>query len=217
MGDNTANSEMDSLLFRGQYLADDELELLKRLLGSMKVDHLKKLSKRLGVRLTGAVRKSDITERLFGMARIGAIQPNGSDDTTPFGLSYLTEEVKRILSLLPPFSSVTHWIKTLNGVLNDFTFMNLLVYLVYCRDKTFDMDSLRAFKSLKAYKYFHDGYVKNVWLYQCPVLPQSALKVLYFRAFVYHSFTCDEALEVFVSINSETGDVYSAQCSCVSG
>ena len=32
--------------------------------------------------------------------------------------------------------------------------MNLLIYLVYGRDKTFDMQSLKAFRSLKAYKYF---------------------------------------------------------------
>ena len=48
MRDNTVNSEMDSLLFRGQYLADDELELLKHLLGSMKVDHLKKTVEAFG-------------------------------------------------------------------------------------------------------------------------------------------------------------------------
>ena len=170
-------------------MTDDEIDSLKQSLGSMKVENLRNLSKHLGVRLTGAVRKSDITERLLGMARIGAIQPSRSNDTTPIALSYLTDEVKRILNLLPSFSSVTHWTKTLRGVLNDFTFMNLIIYLVYGHDKTFDMDSLRAFKSLKAYKYFYDGYVKNVWLYQCPVLPESALKALYFRAFVYHSFT----------------------------
>ena len=62
----------------------------------------------------------------------------------------------------------------LKGVLMDITFMNLLIYVVYSRDKTFDMDSLKAFKSLKAYRYFHDGYVKMyLWLYQCPVSAKS--------------------------------------------
>ena len=32
--------------------------------------------------------------------------------------------------------------------------MNLLVYLVYGRDKTFDMQLMKAFKSLKAYNFF---------------------------------------------------------------
>ena len=54
------NSEVESLLFRGQYLTDDEIDSLKRLLGSMKVENLRNLSaKHLGVRLTGAVQKSD--------------------------------------------------------------------------------------------------------------------------------------------------------------
>ena len=121
------------------------------------------------------------------------------------------------IPVTPPFSSVTQWSKTLKGVLNDFTFMNLLIYLVYGREKTFDMDSLKAFKSLKAYKYFYDGYVKNVWLYQCPKSGESNLRILYFRAFVHHSFTSDAPLEVYVSVNGDNGDVYSAQCSCVSG
>ena len=76
-------------------------------------------------------------------------------------ISYLTKEVKEIFNSLPPFASITQWTKTLKGVLMDFTFMNLLIYLVYGRDTTFNMDSLKAFKWLKAYKYFHDGYVKN--------------------------------------------------------
>ena len=44
----------------------------------------------------------------------------------------------------------------------------------------------KAFKSLKAYKYFYDGYVKNVWVFECPVDNDLNLRVLYFRAFVYH-------------------------------
>ena len=32
--------------------------------------------------------------------------------------------------------------------------MNLLMYLVYGREKTFDMQSMKAFRSLKAYKFF---------------------------------------------------------------
>lgn len=36
--------------------------------------------------------------------------------------------------------------------------MNLLVYLIYSRDKSFHVQSLKAFK------YFFDGFVKNVWV-----------------------------------------------------
>ena len=67
------------------------------------------------------------------------------------GLTYLSEDVRTKLQCLPGFSSVTDWSKNWRGVLVDFAFMNLLLYLVCGRDKTFDMQSMRSFKSLKAY------------------------------------------------------------------
>ena len=127
------------------------------------------------------------------MAKIGATRKPVCDDDDSealLSISYLTKDVKRVLNDLPAFSSVVQWGKQLKGVLNDFTFMNLLIYLVYGRDKSFDMQSLKAFKSLKAYKYFYDGYVKNVWVFKCPCDNDLNLKVLYFRAYVYHSFSC---------------------------
>jgi len=122
----------------------------------MTLKNLKLLAKNLGVRLTGSLRKGNIIERLIGMARIGAIrkraQPKEEDEEIT--ITYLTEEVKGIPKALPAFSSVVDWSKLIGGILKDFTFMNLLVYLVYGRDKTFDMQSMKAFKSLKAYKFF---------------------------------------------------------------
>ena len=112
------------------------------------------------------------------MAQIGEVSNTSNDNTTPVTISYLTEEVKRILGWLPPFLRVTQWTKTLKGVLADFTFMNLLIY---SSDKHFDMDSIKAFELLKVYKYFHDGYVKNLWLYQCPISAESNLRVLFFE------------------------------------
>ena len=85
---------------------------------------------------------------------------------------------------------------------------------MYGWDKSFDMISLLAFKSLKAYKYFYDGYVRNVWVHQCSCDNQISLKVLYFQAYVHHSYTCDAPYEVFFALNA---DVYSAKCLCASG
>jgi len=62
------------------------------------------------------------------------------------------------------------------------------------------MQVLRAHRSLKVYKHFFDSYVKNVWVFQHSSENQY-LKVLYFRAFVYHSFTTDTPYEVCVSLN----------------
>ena len=66
------------------------------------------------------------------------------DSEALLSISYLTKDVKRVFNDLPAFSSVVQWGKQLKGVLNDFTFMNLLIYLVYGRDKSFDMQSLKA-------------------------------------------------------------------------
>ena len=153
----------------------------------------------------------------MAMAQIGAIQKQHSGEEEAFSISYLTPEVKEVLRSLPSFSNVTDWNKKLDGVLVDYIFMNLLVYLVYGRDKSFDMQSLNAFKSLKAFKFFYDGFIKNVWVLECPSTNQLDLRILYFRAFVYHSLSCEDPLEVFVSLNGDTGDTYTAQCSCVSG
>ena len=80
------------------------------------------------------------------------------------------------------------------------------------------MDSLRAHKSLKAYKYCYDGFIKNVSLHEFPPSENPLhFRVLYFHAFVHHSLSCDSPLEVFVSLNGDTGDVYAAKCNCVSG
>ena len=46
------------------------------------------------------------------------------------GLTYLTEDVRTKLQCLPGLSMVTDWSKNWWGVLVDFTFMNLLLYLV---------------------------------------------------------------------------------------
>ena len=208
-------TEVETLLANG--VTDDDEATLTAKLRIMTLKQLKALAKNLNIKLTGSSKKAEVIDRMLAMSRIGAIRGHRTSkgDTS---ITYITEEAKSVLKVLPPFSSVTeHWSKTLDSTLKDFTFMNLLVYLVYSRDKTFDMHSLKAFKSLKAYKFFYDGFVRNVWVYECPNVNNIALRVLYFRAFVYHSLTCDSPLEVFVALNGDTGDVYSAQCSCVSG
>ena len=83
---------------------------------------------------------------------------------------------------------MTEWSKELGEKLTDFTLVNIIVYLVYGRDKTFDIHALRAHKSLKAYKFFYDGFVKKVWVHE---FKTSTLRVLYFRAFLHHSSMTD--------------------------
>jgi len=63
---------------------------------------------------------------------------------------------------------------------------------------------MKAFRSLKAYKFF-DGFVRNVWVYECPRTSNLNLRVLYFRGYFHHSLTCDSLLEVYISINGDNG------------
>ena len=113
------------------------------------------------------------------------------------------------------FGACHHFLVFQNGMdsLKDFAFMYLFVYLVYGRDKSINMESLKAFQSLKAYKFFHDGFVRNVWVHRFPSMDN----LLYFCEFVHHSLSCEALLEVFVALNGDTGDVYTTQCLCVSG
>ena len=209
---------LKNCLLRGKQLSEDEVSALKDRLCSKTLQELRVLAKDVNVRLAGSSRKADIVDRMIGMARIGAIRDDSLDEESDFcGISYITDEVRGVLRGLPEFSRVKEWNKKLTGVLKDFTFMNLLIYLVYGRDKSFDMQSLKAFKSLKAYKFFYDGFVKNVWVHEFPISEVRSLRILYFRAYVHHSLTCDAPLETYVALNGDNGDVYSAQCTCVSG
>ena len=98
-------------------------------------------------------RKADIVERLVSMSHLGlTIIQADTDDADPElpSLSYLTNNVRMKLKLLPKFSEVDLWSKKISGVILDFTFMNLLENPFYRRNKTFDMELIWAFKPLKA-------------------------------------------------------------------
>lgn len=76
------------------------------------------------------------------------------------------------------------------------------------------MDSMRAFRSLMGYHFFVDGFVKNVWTR--PFAWKDGVTVTYMKGYVDHSITCYPSL-VYISLNCDTGDVYSAKCNCVVG
>ena len=96
---------------------------------------MKHIAIKVSVRLNGSVRKNDIVDRLIGMAMIGATHKpsddyDDDDCEASLAISYITDDVKRVLKELPGFSSVIEWGKRLNGVLKDFMFMNLLIYVL---------------------------------------------------------------------------------------
>ena len=154
-------SDQQTSLLNAKECSDEDAAVLRERLQCKLVPELRLLVKYLSIRLTGASRKTDIVDRVVAMCRLGCVRVSGAEedvveDCAVTGLPNVTEAVKAKLLTLPPFSAVDVWEKTIRGVITDFTFMNLLVYLVYGRDKTFDMNTMKAFK------FFADGYVKNV-------------------------------------------------------
>ena len=97
------------------------------------------------------------------MVQIGARNREvlSDNNTNPVNISNLMGKVRTIMSVLFSFSSITQWSKTLISVLKYFTFMNLLTYLVYDHDESFNIDSLKAFKSFKVYRYHYSGVCEN--------------------------------------------------------
>ena len=71
---------------------------------------------------------------------------------------------------------------------------------------------MKAFKSLKAYKYFAANYVQDTSLYYFG--PEK--KVLYIRAHVSASVKAD-TYPVYVTMDQQTGEVFGGKCTCVAG
>ena len=85
----------------------EEVSALKDHLSGKALQELQVLAKDVNVRLIDSSCKTDIVERLIGMAHIGATQDDSLEDETDFsGISYITDEVREVLHRLPALSSV---------------------------------------------------------------------------------------------------------------
>ena len=181
-----SKDDLEDSLMAAKDCSDAERQSLTHHLATHNVPELCCLAKRLLIKLSHVSRKADIVERIVCMSELSCIRhPDEATSPDLSGFTCVTDDVRTKLQCLPGFSTVTDWSKHRRGVLVDFTFMNLLLYLVCGRDKTFDM-SMRAFKSLKAFSFFADGLVSNVWLHDCRT---SEPRIVYVRGFVQHSLT----------------------------
>ena len=106
---------------------------------------------------------------------------------------------------------IQSWTKSLAS-LADFTFMHLYHYLVNSKEKTFDEEGMKAYKSLKAYKYFADGYIRNVWAGE----PQEQDDAVVVRCHCFSSLKANKVYVVHLVVK-KSGDVLSAACTCVAG
>lgn len=65
---------------------------------------------------------------------------------------------------IPVFANIHLW--TIDAsFISKFMLMDLYEYLIHSTEKEFNRESMKAFKSLKAYKYFEDHLVRNVWVH----------------------------------------------------
>ena len=176
---------------------------LKVILQRRKVDDLKSFAKANGLKIPS--RKNEIISTLINYRKIGLLEPSTSDSVDTLAEPRAPEGLN-----LPPFESVSSWSAN-SDPLPDFTFMNLYCYLVESKDKTFDMESLKAFKSLKAYKYFADGFIQNVCIH-----PVDGTDYLYVKCLCYPSQKA-QSYTVYICLHKTTGEIYSAKCACVAG
>ena len=83
--------------------------------------------------------------------------------------------------------------------------MDLYEYLIHIAEKEFNRESMKAFKSLKAYKYFEDRLVRTM---------RGTMAVI--RCHCFSSLKSKSTYTFYVAIMS-TGKVVGASCSCVAG
>ena len=83
----------------------NEATLITRL-REMTLKQLKLLAKNLSIKLTGSTNKAEVIDRMLGMAQIGAIHGHSNLDNGNTTNTYISDEAKRVLKTLPPFSIV---------------------------------------------------------------------------------------------------------------
>ena len=112
-------------------------------------------------------------------------------------------------------SLANSWTRSLGEIPKSFNYACLRTYLVDSRDKTFDEDSLRAFKSLKAYKFYEDGYVQKIQSAMVKDESISTDMIFVSKSQVMASME-KKVYDVYVAIKAD-GNVIGGCCNCVAG
>ena len=134
--------------------AASEVELLEAL-KQLTVKLLKDLCREKLLKLSG--NKAELIGRLLSYwAHSFADDSDGEHSAAPSAGSAVAGSSG--CCEMPSFRQIRTWNKDLS-CLRNFSFRQLYEYLVNSEDKTFDKKSMKAYKSLKAYKYFKDGFV----------------------------------------------------------
>ena len=138
--------------------AASEVEVLE-VLKQLTVKLLKDLCREKSLKLSG--NKAELIGHLLSYwACSFADDSDGEHSATSSGSSAVAGSAG--CCEMPSFRQIRAWNKDLS-CLRHFSFRQLYEYLVNNKDKTYDKKSMKAYKSLKVYKYFKDSFVRNVW------------------------------------------------------
>ena len=69
-----SSDKVETLLISGKELTNDDEDMLMTHLREMTLKQLKLLAKKLNIKLTGSSKKSEVIDRMFTTAHIGAIR-----------------------------------------------------------------------------------------------------------------------------------------------
>lgn len=182
-----------------------------RELKKMKHAELKLLCKELKVKVDG--RKDDLIDRIC--TELG-ISKSGEDciKVEPEATSSFDSNTKQQYLSLGKLSSIGgEWCRDLSLVPEMFDLESIKEYLVESNDKTFDHQSVRAYKSLRAWSLSQGGHVIMM-----NVNNNANSEVFMFvRAYCLPSQSTTHVYPVHVCLDKRVGVVYGAECRCVAG
>ena len=117
-----------------------------------------------------------------------------------------------IVRMIVDIKTITGWINDLY-LLRNFTHVHVYDYLINSQGKEFDRESL------KAYKYFADGFVTNVSLVELhPEFPgkQDDKELIAAKCSSFTSLKAKTTYNVSL-VMEKSGNVLAAKCTCVAG
>ncbi|XP_051816792.1 uncharacterized protein LOC127537723 [Acanthochromis polyacanthus] len=113
-------------------------------------------------------------------------------------------------TLPDPYNLKTGWVDD-PSLWPDISFTDIYFYLIDTPGQ-FTHDSLRAYKSLKAYEYVKSGHVLPIFYYDLDS-PYCILKT----KVIPSQHLCDEPHQPWVCVKKSEGTVYCAHCTCIAG
>ena len=95
----------------------------------------------------------------------------------------------------------------------DIEFGNIYTYLINTKG-LYTKESLKAYKSLEAYNFFHSGHVRTVYFYETSTSSRYAVLIAKVNPSQKSSSNPHEA---WVIVKKEDGTIITGHCSCMAG